>query len=62
MTIDLGSKPAREATFLEATAAALMQGSVTCDGKLSPERHADYAVKAAEALIAKLAQRQGGAS
>lgn len=53
---DIANKPAAEATFLEQTAARALQGSVTCDGKLSPETHADYAYQAAMALCAKLAK------
>ena len=60
---ELARKPASEATFFEAAVVALMKGSITCDGKLSPERHADYAIQATAVLFDKLAQRAaaGGA-
>lgn len=51
---DLGNKPASEATYREWVAAMVLQGSVTCDGKLTPDTHAAYAERAAEALIARL--------
>lgn len=58
---DLPSKPFSEATIFEKAAIVALGSSIARDGVMSPAIHADYAIKAADALIAKLAQRQGGA-
>jgi hypothetical protein len=58
---DIASKPASEATFLEEVAKIALGSSIARDGVMSPAVHADYAVKVAEALVNKLAQRQAGA-
>lgn len=52
---DLGKTPASESPFRAQVAAMAMQASMTCDGKLSPQAHADIAVQAADALIERLA-------
>lgn len=57
----LGTIPASEPPFRAMVAALALQASMTCDGKLSPQAHADIAVQAADALIERL-ERAGGAS
>lgn len=55
----LGTIPASEAPFRAKVAALALQASMTCDGKLSLQVHADIAVQAADALIERL-ERAGG--
>lgn len=58
---ELVRKPASEATRYEEVSTALLQASVTLNGRVEPETHINLAFELTDLYFQALAQRQGGA-
>lgn len=55
----VADKTADDTTYREMVEALVLAQSVGNDGRKSPEDHADIAIRAADALLARQAQRGG---